>query len=35
MGFDEKFENWSFSVFLQNWPKQIAFCDLVDRNLAT
>ena len=35
MGFDEKFENLSFPVFLQNWPKQIEFCDLVDRNLAT
>ena len=33
MGFDEKLENLSFSVFQQNWPKQIEFCDLVDRNL--
>ena len=35
MGFGQKLENLSFLVFQQNWPKQIAFCDLVDRNLPT
>ena len=35
MGFGQKLENLSFFVFEQNRPEQIAFCDLVDRNLAT
>ena len=35
MGFGQKLETLSFFIFQLNWPKQIAFCDLVDRNLAT
>ena len=35
MGFGQKLENLSLFVFQQNKPKQIVFCDLVDRNLAT
>ena len=34
MVFGQKLEILSFLVFQQNRPKQIAFCDLVDRNLA-
>ena len=35
MGFGQKLEYLCFLVFQQNWPKQIEFCDLVDRNLPT
>ena len=35
MGFGQKLETLSFFIFQLTWPKQIAFCDLVDRNLAT
>ena len=35
MGFGQKLETLSFFIFELNWPKQIGFCDLVDRNQAT
>ena len=35
VGFEEKLKTLSFFVFQQNWPKQIEFCDLVDRHLPT
>ena len=35
MGFGQKLETLCFFIFELNWPKQIGFCDLVDRNQAT
>ena len=34
MVFGQKLEILSLFVFQQNRPKQIGFCDLVERNLA-